>query len=192
MGQVPGSSIRCQVVPLLRCHLTLVVFFVSLHLLSPGLFHRPRDARTDLVRRPTKIMEADLSPPSAPPPTNALSSLPLTVPITLPASHEPSAPQLEPLPMATSVLSSSASDVTLAPSSPSSPSFPCHRVHFDLTCVLIPEATEPPAIRLTAKTYAIPAWARLGRPSSYPEPSKITLKLPRLVLCLSGWEPRSS
>lgn len=137
-------------------------------------------------------MEADSFPPPSPPlSTNTLSSLPLTVPITLPASHESSAPQLAPLPMATSVLSSSASDVVLTPSSPSSPSSPCHRVHFDQTCVLIPEATEPPAIRLTAKTYAIPAWARLGRPSSYYEPSTITLKLPRLVLFLSDCEPRS-
>jgi len=90
--------------------------------------------------------------------------------------------------MATSVHSST-STVVLTPSSPSYPSSPSHRVHFDQTCVLIPEATEPPAIRLTAKTYAIPTWARLGRPSSFHEPPTITVKLPRFVLFSGGKAP---
>jgi hypothetical protein len=125
--------------------------------------------------------------PPPPSPTNRLSSSPATVPITLPAPlHEPSvAARPPPLPMPTSVSTSTVVPTPSSPSSPSSPSTPsspCHRVHFDQTCVLIPEATEPPTIRLTAKTYAIPTWARLGRPSSYHEPSTITLKLPRSVL----------
>jgi len=91
--------------------------------------------------------------------------------------------------MATSVHSSSTSTVVLTPSSPASPQSPCHRVHFDQTCVLIPEATDPPAIRLTAKTYAIPTWARLGRPSSFHEPPTITVKLPRLAGPILDVEP---
>jgi hypothetical protein len=150
---------------------------------QPGGFHRPpaQLGSPDLVRQ--QIMDTHSSPPPPqPPPTNTLSSSPLTAPITLPASHQPSAPHPPLLPMATSVPSSSASTIVLTPSSPSSP---CHRVHFDQTCVLIPDATEPPAIRLTAKTYAIPTWARLSRPSSYHEASTITFKLPRLVLTIS-------
>ena len=118
----------------------------------------------------------------SPPPTNQLSSSPSTAPITpVPAlTHQLPAPPppllLVPMAMATSVHSPSTSTVLLTPSSSASSSSPCHRVHFDKTCVLIPEATEPPALRLTAKTYAIPTWARLP----FHEPPTITVKLPRL------------
>lgn len=152
--------------------------------LSPPALNRSVSSTHTLARTTACRVLTMGSPFPSPPPPPPTTSSPLLV--TVHSAHHPhrhcesSLPRLPLLPMATSVHSSSTSTVVLTSSS-ASPSSPCHRVHFDQTCVLIPETTEPPAIRLTAKTYAIPTWARLGRPSSFHEPPTITVKLPRLV-----------
>lgn len=62
------------------------------------------------------------------------------------------------------------------------PPSPSHRVHFETTCVVIPDVEEPSGIHLEKRSYALPIWRRQrsdDSKSDTPLPAVITVKVPR-------------
>jgi hypothetical protein len=64
------------------------------------------------------------------------------------------------------------------------PPSPSHRVHFETTCVVIPEVEESSGIHLLKRSYALPSWRRQRSDESKadtPPAAVITVKVPRSV-----------
>jgi len=68
------------------------------------------------------------------------------------------------------------------PTMPLEPPSPSHRVHFETTCVVIPDVEESPGIHLLKRSYALPSWRRQRSDESKsdtPPPATITVRVPR-------------
>ncbi|PVF97535.1 hypothetical protein CPB86DRAFT_417667 [Serendipita vermifera] len=62
------------------------------------------------------------------------------------------------------------------------PPSPTHRVHFETTCVVIPEAPEPSMIHLEKRSYVLPTWRRQRSDENKEEthPPVITVRVPSI------------